>query len=76
MIHEVSIPGNCKGSVSVPTDALRDVVVRESGSIVWKDGRFVSGVDGIRSARRDPAHITFDVGSGNYKFRLSGQLKK
>lgn len=66
-----SIPGNCQATVSVPTCGIEDVVVEESGSVVWRDGKFVSGVEGIAGARRDLHHVTFDVGSGNYAFHLS-----
>ncbi len=70
-VLEVGIPGNSRGSVSVPTRGKADVLVTESGEVVWRDGKFVPGVEGITGAHRDPQHVTFDVGSGDYTLHLS-----
>lgn len=70
-VLDAGIPGNCDASVSVPTLGTGDVVVREGGTVVWKNGTFVAGAEGVTGASRDPERITFAVGSGNYKFRVS-----
>jgi alpha-L-rhamnosidase len=67
---QVEVPVNATASVSVPKRGAADVVVTESGRTVWKKGAFVPGVDGIAGATDDGDAVTFDVGSGAYRFAL------
>ena len=69
---EVKIPVNSRASVSVPTLGLKNVSVGESDEVVWKDGAYVSGVAGIAAASANADYVTFDVGSGSYRFELRG----
>ena len=41
--------------------------------LVWKGGSYVKGTEGITAARRDADWVTFDVGSGSYRFGLKGK---
>ena len=43
--------------------------IAESGRVVWKDGVFAEGVDGIRAGEADGDLVTFEVGSGEYTFQ-------
>jgi hypothetical protein len=70
---DVAIPVNSKAKVSVPTVGLRNVAVKESGELIWKAGRFIKGASGITAGGESKDYITFDVGSGAYVFRLTGQ---
>jgi alpha-L-rhamnosidase len=68
---EVTIPVNSRGSVSVPKMGLKDVTVTEGDEIVWFDGGFVGGVPGIAGGSESPDYVTFEVGSGSYRFESS-----
>jgi len=50
---------------------LKNPVVREGETIVWKNGSYTQGVVGISSAKQEREYITFEVGSGSYAFRIS-----
>jgi len=71
-VLEVEIPVNSTARVSVPTFACEKCVITESGQTVWQNASYVSGVAGINAADRDVDWVTFDVGSGSYRFKLSG----
>ena len=43
----------------------------EGGKIVWKSGSYVGGVAGITGGRRKGDYVSFDVGSGAYRFKLT-----
>ena len=51
---------------------LEDVTVSEDGEIVWSDGAYVSGVQGIAGGSESTGYVTLEVGSGSYCFELSG----
>jgi alpha-L-rhamnosidase len=63
-----TIPANSRARVSVPTMGLDDVTISEGGQIVWEDGAFVSGVPGVSGGSEGSGCVTFDVGSGAYRF--------
>ena len=69
----VEIPANSKAKVSVPTLGLKVFAITEGGKPVWKSDSYVAGVAGIAGARRDAGWITFDAGSGSYRFELKGR---
>jgi hypothetical protein len=78
------LPANTEGEIYVPKLALSNVVVTESGTTVWKNGHFVSGIylecriltfsgtDGISSGMDNGQEIVFQAGSGSYSFELTG----
>jgi alpha-L-rhamnosidase len=70
---EVKLPANTSGKVSIPTLGLNDIVITESGKKIWKNGQYVGGDKGISGGARQGKYITFDVGSGDYTFKLSGE---
>ena len=71
-VLEVEIPANSTARVSVPTSGFEKSVITESGQTVWKNASYVTGVAGVNGAGRDADWVTFDVGSGRYRFKLSG----
>ena len=70
---DVTIPTGSQAEVNVPTMGLKNVVVAESGNTVFSDGAYVSGAAGISRATLEPNYVAFDIGSGTYSFRLTGQ---
>ena len=72
-VLEVEIPVGSTAKVSVPTLGLKAVAITEGGKAIWKGERHIDGVGGIAGARRDAGRITFEVGSGSYRFELKGK---
>jgi len=71
---EVEIPVNSDAQVVLPhVDALTEVTVKEGERVIWEQGRFVPGTPGISAGKLEHGAYVFDVGSGHYEFRLSGQ---
>ena len=69
----VEIPVNSKAKVSVPVLGMKGVAITEGGKTVWKNDSYIDGVAGITAAARDADWVTFDVGSGSYRFELTGK---
>jgi len=69
----VAIPANTTAKISVPTMGLKNVVISESGKTIFKDGAYSSGAAGISGAKADGDYVTFDAGSGNYSFKVTGK---
>ncbi len=73
LILEVRIPVNSEAKVSVPRIGLRNIEVTESDKTIWKNGKFIRRASGITNGTETAEYVTFDVGSGSYRFRLKGQ---
>ena len=69
-VLEVEIPVGSTAKVSLPTLGLKELAITEGGKAIWQNDSYVDGVAGIAVARRDADWVTFDVGSGNYRFEL------
>jgi len=67
-----SIPVGSIANITVPRVDLSNVVVTERNGVVWNEGSFVPGVDGVLSAYQVANEIIFQVGSGDYTFSTSG----
>jgi alpha-L-rhamnosidase len=72
----VTIPANCCARVSVPKMGLADVTITEGGQAVWVDGAFVGGVSGIVGGSERAGDVTFEVGSGDYAFTMTGNRQE
>jgi len=70
---KVVIPANSDASINVPVMDLKNVTLKESGKIVWKDGEFISGIRGLKDARLDQSFLIITAGSGMYDFVLTGE---
>ena len=70
LVLNVTLPGNTTGRVSVPAMGLKHFLITEDGKAVWKDGAYVHGVAGITGGKQEADSITFDVGSGEYRFKI------
>jgi len=71
---EVTIPANSDAKIVVPEEEdMTTVTVQEGNHIVWKNGRYVAGDDGITGAMSRDHAVEFSVGSGYYHFLLTGE---
>lgn len=72
---DLAIPVNSDAKVVLPKEeGLTDVVVREGDRVIWEKGHFIPGAAGITGATQGKdGSVTFEVGSGHYFFRLTGQ---
>ena len=71
---KVNVPVGAGAHVMVPKPGeLTGITVEENGRVVWEDGEYVPGDAGISGAASEDNAIAFDVGSGQYSFRLRGQ---
>ena len=68
---QVTVPVNCSAQVAVPAAGLAQPVIREGARVVWRDGGFRPGAAGITAARSDDGYVTFEVGSGQYRFAVT-----
>jgi len=70
---EVTIPVNSEAEVSVPKFGLKNITVKESDKAIWQNNRYIAGVADITAGTETDDYITFDVGSGSYRFQLKGR---
>jgi len=71
---KVTVPVGADAKVMVPQpQELTGITVEENGHVVWENGKYVPGDAGVSAAVLDDNGVTFDVGSGEYSFRLRGQ---
>lgn len=69
----VTVPVNSQVAVSVPKIGLEDVVITESETVIWKDGKPIQSVSGVSGGCEEKDFVTFEVGSGTYCFHVRGQ---
>ena len=70
---KVTIPVNSEAKISVPKIGLKGIIITESGKPIYKNGKFLKGIPGITTAVETKDYVTFETGSGSYKFVLNGQ---
>ena len=74
MTMRVSVPVGADAHVLVPRPSeLSGITIEENGQVVWENGKYVAGAAGITGAAIEDNGIAFDVGSGEYSFKLRGQ---
>jgi hypothetical protein len=66
-----TLPPTVRGTAAVPVVGLANPTVTESGAVVWRDGAFVPGVEGVTGAARAGGYVVFDIGSGDFAFATS-----
>ncbi|MDA1096501.1 MAG: hypothetical protein O3B84_04515 [Chloroflexi bacterium] len=66
--YDISLPGNADAVVRLPLGSAK--TVRESGTVLWKDGAFASGAEGISEAGIAKGTLTMILGSGDYNFEV------
>ena len=67
----VTIPAGSEAEIHVPKPPPGPVVIREGGRVVWRDGAFQPGVEGLTGARDAQRAVIFLAGSGRYTFEAS-----
>lgn len=73
-ILEVTIPVNCDAEVVIPEDPQRsESRLLEGGRVIFENGAYVAGDEGVLDVRKDGHRFTAKVGSGHYEFHLKGQ---
>ncbi|MGH7866234.1 MAG: alpha-L-rhamnosidase C-terminal domain-containing protein, partial [Candidatus Dormibacteraceae bacterium] len=73
---DVNIPAGSDAQIVIPQEEeMTEVTVREGDHTVWDKGQFVKGDPGVTQAVQDArtGSIDVSVGSGYYKFVLTGQ---
>ena len=70
---QVTVPVNCSARVAVPVAGTAQPVIREDDRVVWRDDSFCPGAAGIGAASADHDYVTFEVGSGEYRFQVAAQ---
>ncbi len=70
LIFRITIPANVEGIVTLPAGKTDDIIIRESGTVVWKNGAFLNRVAGLQAAVRTEQGVKFTVSSGRYTFTL------
>ncbi|WP_200980010.1 family 78 glycoside hydrolase catalytic domain [Echinicola sp. 20G] len=66
----VEIPANTRGTVSIPLTSTNDQNLLEGKSVIWKDGKFIDGVQGIRNVHQEGDDLVIEIFSGRYNFEL------
>ena len=70
---QVTIPANSDATVSIPVGERQQVILTESGKVIWEKGLYKTGVSGITGVSLEEDHLTVAAGSGTYRFVLSGK---
>eukprot|EP01119_Soliformovum_irregulare_P021723 TRINITY_DN7294_c0_g2_i1.p1 TRINITY_DN7294_c0_g2~~TRINITY_DN7294_c0_g2_i1.p1 ORF type:complete len:1083 (+),score=341.06 TRINITY_DN7294_c0_g2_i1:2597-5845(+) len=69
----VQIPVGTVANIKVSKLAMSDVKITESQGVVWQNNKFVPGISGISHATEHVDDVIFSVGSGSYRFAVSGR---
>jgi len=71
---QVDVPVNSTATVSIPKEEqMTEITVREGDRTVWEMGHFVVGTPGVTAGKFQDDRVIFEVGSGQYAFRLTGE---
>ena len=69
---DASVPLGAEAEIVFPKFNLRNIEIKEGGRLIWKDGAFVAGVEGVVGAKDASGSILIKTGSGRYAFELMG----
>ncbi len=72
LVLNVTLPVNSEAKVSIPKIGLENIIVKESGKVIWENGSYVAGVAEITSGSENNKYVTFEVRSGTYFFEITG----
>ncbi len=70
---EIRIPVGSEAEVVIPKLNIENVIIRESGRVIYDAKGFQAGPPGVRSVEGTPSGFMIKVGSGGYVFDLSGE---
>ncbi|WP_186757594.1 family 78 glycoside hydrolase catalytic domain [Echinicola salinicaeni] len=66
----VELPANTRGKVAIPVSGKKIHKLKEGDAVVWENGRFKAGVDGIIAIEREGDYLMIEILSGKYDFQL------
>ena len=66
---KVSIPVNSTAKICVPKIGFKHVTITENNILIWEKGKLLEGVEGIFAAAETDDYVTFETGSGSYRFQ-------
>jgi len=69
---EVVIPVGSEAEVIIPKFNIENVVIQESGRVVYDAQGYLAGSPGVQSVETAPSGFLIKVGSGRYAFELTG----
>jgi hypothetical protein len=52
---------------------MTEITIQEGARKVWEKGQFVDGTRGVPAGKLDGQRVVFEVGSGHYAFRVTGE---
>ncbi len=70
---DVAIPVGSEAEVTLPKFNFRNIVVSESGKIIWAKQKFEPGAAGVVEVKETRSAIVIKIGSGRYSFELRGE---
>jgi alpha-L-rhamnosidase len=70
---DITLPVNSEAEIVLPKFNLTNIVVKESGTVIWAQKKFLPGVPGIFEIKEREGTIVLKVGSGQYSFELGGE---
>jgi len=70
---DVVIPIGCEAEVVLPKFKLRDVVLKEGGTVIWQGRKAAGRVPGVLDCRETPSTLALKIGSGTYAFEWTGR---
>jgi len=70
---DITLPVNSEAEIVLPKFNLTNIVVKESGTVIWAQKKFLPGVAGIFEIKEREGTIVLKVGSGQYSFELGGE---
>ncbi|MDR1718770.1 MAG: glycoside hydrolase family 78 protein [Dysgonamonadaceae bacterium] len=68
--YAVTVPANTTATVALPVTDAKRTTITERGNLIWKDGQYQKGVNGVREARIAEDRIEITFGSGNYAIEV------
>ncbi|KOH46095.1 hypothetical protein NC99_11200 [Sunxiuqinia dokdonensis] len=71
--YDVTLPSNTSGTVVLPAFDLKNLKLKEGGTVIWEKGDYVKGVSGIQQVHMDADGLIVKLESGSYKFELTGR---
>ncbi len=69
---ELTSPAGTTAIVGMPKAGLRIRRITANGNEVWRDGRFVDGVEGVTEGGEDARFVRFRVTPGTWRFVAEG----
>ncbi len=66
----LTVPANTTARVVFPTDGSEHYRIRSGDIVIYEDGLFVGGVNGIQPGTNEPDGLALEVGAGSYLLRF------